>query len=123
MRNNRIAKYIILIGLVTLTSFLFMFLFVYLFDSRLKGIAWGLCNGIFFGNLLLLLFLRTSILKILIHSVIYSIIVFIILYLSSNFILVNFKSTTLNILFLIISILTSYELTNFIVNFFFKKKN
>jgi hypothetical protein len=114
-RKNRIFFYFTLLITTGILSFLMMLLFVYVFNSREKGIAWGLCSGLFFGNFTSLLLFKLKLKFILINSILYAMILFLSLYISSNYLAVRFNDQTIPLFgFAIISIIISFELSHLV---------
>lgn len=111
MKMDKIFNYLLLVSLTIVTSFILMFIFVYVFDDRGKGMAWGLCGGLLVGNLTLLLFLKFSLIKLLVHSVIYCLFLFFLFYAFSNFTLDSSFSVKLpiQVLILVLLMIVSFE--------------
>lgn len=112
--KHRMIIYFTLLGFTFLLCILSMLLFVYLFSSREKGMAWGICCGLFSGNLLPLFFFKFKQIYVFIHSIIYSLSLLPLLYISSNYLALKFMNPSLPLLILFtVSILVAWEIANF----------
>lgn len=85
MMKNKILSYLLLLGFTLIASILLMFVFVFIFSSREKGIAWGICAGIIVGQIALSIFQKQKVISIIFSTIIYALLVFICLYGVTNF--------------------------------------